>query len=340
LAGARSETLEDDADMAIVITGAAGFIGLNLLERCLAAGREVVAVDRSPLPATARCGFAALPGRLVFRQLDVTDAAAIADLLDGPHIERVVHAAAVTADAARERVAPRAIVDINIGGVATVMEAVARRGVERIVVIGSIAAYGGLAGGQAVGEDGPKHPSTLYELGKFTGEGVALRLGELFELDVVVARLGTVFGPWEHASGVRDTPSPIHQLTAAAWRGEAAVLPRPGGGNWHYAGDAADGLYRLTTAQRCAHRVYNLGSPSRWRLLDWGDKLSDRFPGFRVTVDPSRATVDLYGDADPGRMAQARFRNEFPTATAHDLDAAFAAYVDHLHACDGFGMTR
>jgi nucleoside-diphosphate-sugar epimerase len=279
-----------------------------------------------------------LPGRLEFRRVDVTDAAAVADLLAGNAIDRVIHGAAVTADATRERRAPRTIVDVNIGGVATVVEAAARHGVARIVVIGSIAAYGRLPTGATVDEDAAKAPATLYEISKFAGEGTALRLARLFGLDLVVARLGTVFGPWEHASGVRDTLSPVHQATACAWRGGTAVLPRPGRGNWHYAGDAADALVRLATAECCAHRVYNLGSPAGWTLLEWCERLRERFRGFDVTVDPSRPTVDLYGAADPGRMSQARFRAEFPAATAHDLEASFTAYLEHLRADDGFGM--
>ena len=40
--------------MAILITGAAGFVALNIVEHLLAAGREVVGLDRIALPERAR----------------------------------------------------------------------------------------------------------------------------------------------------------------------------------------------------------------------------------------------------------------------------------------------
>ncbi len=50
--------------MTILVTGAAGFVGLNVTEHLLHAGRTVVGLDRIDLPARARREFATLPGRL------------------------------------------------------------------------------------------------------------------------------------------------------------------------------------------------------------------------------------------------------------------------------------
>jgi len=50
--------------MSILVTGGAGFVGLNLLEAFLGRGESVVAFDRQPLPAVAQRDFAALPVRL------------------------------------------------------------------------------------------------------------------------------------------------------------------------------------------------------------------------------------------------------------------------------------
>ena len=64
--------------MSILVTGAAGFVGLNLLEALLGRGESVVAFDRQPLPAAARADFAALSGRLRAVSGDVRDRDAIA----------------------------------------------------------------------------------------------------------------------------------------------------------------------------------------------------------------------------------------------------------------------
>ena len=49
--------------MAILVTGAAGFVALNVAEHLLSSGRDVVGLDRIPLPPRAAQAFAALPGR-------------------------------------------------------------------------------------------------------------------------------------------------------------------------------------------------------------------------------------------------------------------------------------
>ena len=48
--------------MAVLITGAAGFVALDVAEHLLSAGRDVVGLDRIALPERARHSFAALPG--------------------------------------------------------------------------------------------------------------------------------------------------------------------------------------------------------------------------------------------------------------------------------------
>jgi len=49
---------------------------------------------------------------------------------------------------------------------------------------------------------------SLHAISKFAAERVALRLRQLWQLDLVCARLGSVIGPWERDTGVRDTLSP------------------------------------------------------------------------------------------------------------------------------------
>ena len=64
--------------MPTLVTGAAGFVGLNLTEALLGAGRDVVAYDARPeLPQDAQWAFAGLPGALRFVRGDVLDRGAL-----------------------------------------------------------------------------------------------------------------------------------------------------------------------------------------------------------------------------------------------------------------------
>jgi len=53
---------------------------------------------------------------------------------------------------------------------------------------------------------------------------MCVRLRELWQFDVVCARLGTLVGPWERATGVRDNFGTHSQLARLALRGDTAVL--------------------------------------------------------------------------------------------------------------------
>lgn len=325
---------------AILLTGASGFVGLALLERLLGEGRTVVALDRRPVPERPALRFAALPGRLVTVLGDVCDPASIGAALRENEVSRVIHAAAVTSDAAREAADPASVLSVNIVGTAVVTQAAAAAGVERLLLIGSIASFGtGHPGASTFDDETPHAPRTLYALGKSGAETVLARLGELGGIDWVVGRLGWVFGPYEHASGLRDTLSAIHAMTSAARAGRSVVLPRPGRRDWHYVRDAVHGLVTLLDAPVLRHRAYNLGPGFTWPLTEWCALLAERYPAFRWSVGGGAGDpVGLFSERDGPLLGGERFRAEHGPVATHDLRAAFADYMRFLDETGGFGL--
>src|SRR5579871_6747905 len=99
--------------MAVLITGAAGFVALNVAEHLLRAGREVVGLDRIPLPERARREFAALPGRFTLIDGTILSADDMRRALNAAPIDTVIHCAVITAGAAREKADPETIVAVN-----------------------------------------------------------------------------------------------------------------------------------------------------------------------------------------------------------------------------------
>ena len=72
-------------------------------------------------------------------------------------------------------------------------------------------------------------PVSLYAITKFASEKVA---GACWPCSgrtqtIISVRLSAVFGPWERATGVRDTLSPQAQILAAMQAGREAILPCP-----------------------------------------------------------------------------------------------------------------
>jgi UDP-glucose 4-epimerase len=309
-----------------LIFGGAGFVGLNIAEALLRAGHPVVAFDRSAIPEAALRGFAALPGAFTAIRGDVTDEAAVAAALPAG-IDLVVIGAAITAGRERDASDPATTLKVNLLAQVPILAAARAAGVRRVVNLSSAAAYG--AAGERLpelDETTPGDPVGLYAITKWASERVGARLGDLWGLDVVSLRLSGVFGPWEHATGVRDTLSPHCQILAAAVAGAPAILPRPGLRDWIYAPDVADAVLAVAATGALGHRVYNVSTGTRFTLLDWGQRLAQHFPGFvcRLAEPGEAANIDFHGPSDRAPMAVARI--------AHDV--GWAAQTEGLESAD------
>lgn len=247
----------------VVVTGAAGFVGLNVVERLLRDAVDAVAIDAAPLPPAAQRDFAGLPGSLREVAADITDAAALGAAMAGADL--VIHAAAITAGAERELREARRVVAVNVVGTQAVLDAVAAAGtVNRLVYVSSGAVYGERAfGSEPIDEATPPEPASLYGITKLAGEHLVRRHGELHGTGVVIVRLSAVFGPWERDTGVRDSISPMYLLARAKQRGARVAAGRYAPRNWLYSRDAAAALCGLAQAPPLAHDLYN-ATPTEW----------------------------------------------------------------------------
>ena len=280
----------------VVVTGACGFIGCNVVERLLQLGRDVVAIDREAAwPPDASERFAALPGRLSFAAADVRDPRTLADAFahgSGP-ITGLVHAAAITPGPEREAHDATLIAEVNALGTLRVLETARAAGVGRVLFTSSASVYGDAAfpddGLLREGRDAPL-PNGVYGIAKYAAERFALRARSLWGLDVVALRIGGAFGPWERDSGWRDTFSGPMLLTRGLLRGER-VRAAPGGHHdWVYAPDVADAIVALLTASRPAHELYHVSGGAHWTAADW--------------LEAARASLDRRGvSAEPTDVA-------------------------------------
>ena len=298
--------------MTTLLVGGAGFVGLNIAERLLADGDDVVVFDRLPLPCDAAAVFAKLPGRLQIITGDVMDPVAFNSAFNGG-IDQVVLGAAVTADTSREARDPETILQINLMALPMLLRACKAAGVRRVVNLSSAAAYGQAAMGVThVTEMTPPQPAGLYGITKFTSEMILGRLADLWSLDIVSLRLSAVFGPWERATGLRDTTSAPFQITEAARLGRPALFLRAGVRDWVYAPDVAQAVALVLRASALKHRLYNVSSPQTWSALAWGQQISALRPGFecRLAQGSEDPTINLYAPADRAPLSVDRLHNE------------------------------
>jgi nucleoside-diphosphate-sugar epimerase len=321
--------------MSTLITGGSGFIGLSIAERLIADGETVALFDLAA-PAGDILARPELAGVKVITG-DIRSIADIDRALASDGVDRVIHTAAMTPNAARERDDPRGILEVNtLGTVNLVDRAAATPAIRRVTVLSSVAAYGFSqpAPSGLLEEDlSPLLPLALYGISKVAAEQAALRIAALRDIDVRVVRLGPVFGPWELPSRVRDALSPHHQILAMARDGVDVILPRTMAGDWIYSRDAAAGIAQISRGTALRHAIYNVSGGVITDLPQWCAIVASHFAGFRWTLGSEDGGNIVYGLLkDRAALSIARLGEDTGFRPSRDLASATRDYLAWIAA--------
>jgi UDP-glucuronate 4-epimerase len=185
---------------AVLLTGAAGFIGYHLGERLLREGCRVVGVDSLNDyydPRLKRARLDRLLGRpgFAFERIDLADRAAVPALFAATRPTAVVHLAA-QAGVRYSLQNPAAYVDANLVGFLNVLEGCRQRGVRHLVYASTSSVYGANTKMPFSVHDNVDHPLSLYAATKKANELMAHTYSHLHGLPVTGLRFFTVYGPW------------------------------------------------------------------------------------------------------------------------------------------------
>lgn len=186
--------------MKILVTGAAGFIGMHVSERLLARGDEVIGLDNlndyyDPSLKESRLGRLCSFDRFQFVKLDVADRDAMARLFVEGKFDCVVHLAA-QAGVRYSLKNPHVYVDSNLVGFVNILEGCRHNRVEHLVYASSSSVYGGNTKMPFSEHDSVDHPISLYAATKKANELMAHTYSHLYGLPTTGLRFFTVYGPW------------------------------------------------------------------------------------------------------------------------------------------------
>ncbi len=291
----------------ILVTGGAGFIGSNLVDRLLAEGREVVAVDSLDDFYSAdlkRANLRAAAGHEAFRlvEMDIRDAEGIGRLCEDIRPDAVVHLAA-RAGVRPSIEQPALYADVNVTGTTNLLQAASRiEGRPRFVYASSSSVYGDRNTVPFRETDAVDHPVSPYAATKKGCELLAHAFHHLHGLPVTGLRFFTAYGP-------RNRPDLAIAKFAALIEDDRPV-PMFGDGStrrdYTFIDDIVDGVVRAI--DRCTgHHLYNLGNSQPVALNEMiatlGDALGktpkiERFPEQpgdvkQTYADISRAREEL-----------------------------------------------
>ena len=186
--------------MKILVTGAAGFIGMHASLRLLARGDEVVGLDNlndyyDPTLKEARLARLTPHAGFRFVKMDVADRAGMEALFAAEKFDRVIHLAA-QAGVRYSLQNPHAYIDSNVVGFMNILEGCRHSKVQHLVYASSSSVYGGNTKMPFSEADSVDHPVSIYAATKKANELMAHTYSHLYGLPTTGLRFFTVYGPW------------------------------------------------------------------------------------------------------------------------------------------------
>ncbi|HLT26482.1 MAG TPA: NAD-dependent epimerase/dehydratase family protein [Zeimonas sp.] len=254
-----------DAELApILVTGAAGFIGMHVARRLLERGQAVVGVDNlndyyDPSLKRARLAQLRVHDRFAFHEANVADRGAIDALFDRHRPQRVVHLAA-QAGVRYALTNPMAYADSNLTGTTVILEACRRAKVRHLVFASSSSVYGANREVPFSEGDAVDHPVSFYAATKRANELMAHSYAHLYALPVTALRYFTVYGPWGRPDMAiwKFTDALLHDRPIDVYAGGA--LSR----DFTYVDDAVEATLRLLDSPRAA---VSSTDPDDWHAI-------------------------------------------------------------------------
>lgn len=241
-----------------LVTGAMGCVGSWAIKRLVAEGVAVTAFDVGDNPY--RMHLIMEPAEVAevdFVRGDITDLAAVAQVVADKKITHILHLAALLVPLCRAD--PVRGMQVNAVGTAVVLEAAKRHAgqVRGLVYCSSIAAYGDVGGdpGVPLGPDVRLEPNTIYGVTKHANEGTARVYWQDHGLASVGLRPHTVYGIGRD-QGMTAIPTKA-MLAAAA--GRPYTIGLAGTWTYHHADDAAACMIAAARAGIEGAPVFNMG---------------------------------------------------------------------------------
>jgi UDP-glucuronate 4-epimerase len=244
--------------MRILVTGGAGFIGSHLVQRLVRQGEEVALLDDFNDyydPLIKRENVAAVSRDVAIHQVDLRDAAGVRSLFHREKpFDAIIHLAA-RAGVRPSIASPQLYYDTNVNGTLHLLEAARMTEVRRFVFASSSSVYGVCKTVPFSEDFHLQQTISPYAATKIAGEFLCSTYAHLYQIETVVLRYFTVYGP-------RQRPDlAIHQFTRRIHQGRP--ISQFGDGttrrDYTYVDDIIDGTVAALKYQGAPFEIFNLG---------------------------------------------------------------------------------
>jgi len=260
--------------MKSLVTGGAGFIGSNLVDKLIELGHEVIVIDDESATSNDQFYY---NEKAKYVKEDIAEYGLVRRFFDG--VDYVFHLAA------ESRIQPTIenpilAVRTNVLGTATVLQCAREAGVKKVMYSSTSSGYG-LINTPPLHENMPDDCLNPYSVAKVSGEKLCKMYTDLFELPTVVFRYFNVYGPREPSKGPY---APVVRLFLRQYRNNEALTIVGDGEqrrDFTHVSDVVDANILAMNSDKSGK--YNIGTGKNHSVLELAKMISNT-----VTFIPPR----------------------------------------------------
>ena len=261
--------------MNVLLTGAAGLIGMAVRPELESRGHTVVATDVTSFGRD-------VPGLTI---APLEDIAAFEKLSARHAVDAIVHCGAISGPMMAKG-EPLKLVAINIDATAALLDLARRRAMRRFVFCSSISVYGDV-GAETITEETPLRPTSVYGATKVACEQLITGFASEYGIDGVSLRIARVYGPYRRAN------CHVKALIENSAAGQPTEIPCDPDFIYHYvySDDVAGAIATVLGAPNLPRRIYNVGSGQALTMPGLLDCANPVLSGLRARLVPGEDDV-------------------------------------------------
>ncbi|MDG4889836.1 NAD(P)-dependent oxidoreductase [Mesorhizobium sp. WSM4887] len=289
----------------ILVTGANGLLGYEVVKRLAGAGQQVVAVDRSINEVKA------LTNRAF--ELEIGDVHKLHEIAFRHGIDAIIHCGGFSGPSlGREN--PALMFDVNVGGTLDVAEVARqitiRSGRCRLLFCSSLTVYGNQPADD-ITEDFPLLARQCYASSKIAGEAIVAAYAEEHNVDAISLRIAGVYGPR------RKTSCVLRLMISNALAGRPTHLPYGNGfpRQWVYVDDVVEGILLALNVKDPSTRRFNISGGVNPTIDEAASIIREVIPSADITLEQGADPEDV----TLGRLSIEAARRELGFAPAVSL---------------------
>jgi nucleoside-diphosphate-sugar epimerase len=310
----------------MMVTGASGFVGANLVRELLKQGAEVHGLLR---PGTERWRIREVLPHLIVHPVDLTDHASLKRIVASVRPEIVFHLAARRIAASNQD--HRETLMVNVSGTFNLLEAISSLDYRRFVYLGSSTEYGSKV--EPMQESDPLEPVTFFGATKAAATLICQQFARTGNRPVVILRSFSIYGYWD--SPTRLIPTAI----MAALNHRQLLLTAPGyRRDYLFIEDLVEAFLLALKAKDIDGQVINIASGQQTTNEDVVDLIQE-LTGQRIEVKaggyPARGHDKTFWVADI-RKAKKLLGWEPSHTLRSGLEKTIAWFRRHKEAYDTF----